>query len=143
MLRLGETDATDGLKAALAAGNRLQDIVAAEFVAGRTGNAILRASLAKAASEGIEGKVYTHPLGYHGHGAGPTIGLWDQQDGVPGRGDYELFSDTCYALELVARKAVPEWGGQAVAMPLEQDIVFTGGRVHFLDGRQTRFHLIG
>ncbi|MHB9057549.1 MAG: M24 family metallopeptidase [Bacillota bacterium] len=143
VLRLGEADAPQGLQAALAAGNRLQDIVVAEFVAGRTGNEILRASLARAAAEGIEGRVYTHPLGYHGHGAGPVIGLWDQQEGVSGRGDYELFDDTCYALELVARKAVAEWGDQVVAMPLEQDIVFTGGRVHFLDGRQTRFHLIG
>ncbi|HKG92471.1 MAG TPA: M24 family metallopeptidase, partial [Gemmatimonadaceae bacterium] len=83
----GETDAPAGLKRALASSNRLQDIVVAELRAGRTGNEVLRASLDRARAEGIDGTVYTHPIGLHGHGAGPLIGLWDYQDGVPGRGD--------------------------------------------------------
>jgi hypothetical protein len=92
--------------------------------------------------EGIDGSVYTHPLGYHGHAAGPTIGLFDHQEGVPGRGDYELFDDTCYAMELNVKAPVSEWGGQEVRAALEEDIAFTGGKVLFLDGRQTSLHLI-
>jgi Xaa-Pro aminopeptidase len=142
VLRPGETDAPEGLKAALKAGNDLQDILAAEMKLGRTGNQILAESLARMGAAGIDGSIYTHPLGYHGHGAGPTIGLFDHQEGVPGRGDYELFADTCHAMELCARKAVPEWGGQVVTAALEEDIWFDGKRVRFLDGRQTAFHLI-
>jgi len=81
-------------------------------------------------------------LGYHGHAAGPTIGLWDRQDGVPGRGDYELFDDTCYSIELNIRMDVPEWNGQEVRMALEDDAVFTGGRVYWLAGPQKNLYLI-
>ena len=62
--------------------------------------------------------------------------------GVPGRGDYPLFDDTCHAMELNAVVSVPEWDGQEVRAALEEDIVFTGGKVVFLDGRQTSLHLI-
>lgn len=142
VLRLGETTAPSGLRAALCTGNRLQDILAEQMVVGRSGNEILLAALAQAASEGIKASIYTHPVGYHGHAAGPTIGLWDAQQGVPGRGDYPLYNDTCHAMELNIKRTVPEWGDQEVTMALEQDIIVTGNRVHFLDGRQTALHLI-
>ena len=62
---------------------------------------------------------------------------------VPGRGDYELFDNTCHAIELNIKQAIPEWGGQEVTMALEEDVVFTGGKVYWLAGRQTKLHLIG
>ncbi len=142
VLKAGEEDAPEGLKAALSNANRLQEIHAEAMVAGRTGNVILKAALETAKVEGINASIYTHPLGHHGHAAGPTIGLWDRQEGVPGRGDYELFDDTCYAIELNAKKEVPEWGGQEVRMALEQDGAFTGGKLHFMAGRQTDLYLI-
>ena len=143
ILRPGENEAPEGLRAALVDANRLQEIHAGEMVAGRTGNQILEAALERARREGINASIYTHPLGHHGHAAGPTIGLWDRQGGVPGRGDYPLFEDTCYAIELNAKREVPEWGGQEVRIALEEDAVFTGGTLRFLAGRQTKFHLIG
>ena len=142
VLRPGEKDAPAGLKKALAVGNRLQDILVAEFKVGRTGNEILRLALEKARAEGIEASIYSHPLGFHGHAAGPTIGLWDHQEGVPGPGDYPLYPDTCYSIELNVQVPVPEWGGQKVRIALEQDAVFTKDGVKFLDGRQTAFHLV-
>lgn len=143
VLKLGESDAPEGLKEALAKANQLQDIHVGEFVAGRAGNQILAASLSKAKSEGIKPSIYTHPIGFHGHGAGPIIGLWDAQGGVPGRGDYELFDNTCHSIELHIRHEIPEWGGQEIRFALEQDIVFTGGKVYWLGGRQKELHLIG
>ena len=143
VLKQGEKDAPEGLKEVLRIGNRLQDIFTNEFQEGRTGNEILLASLAKMKAEGITGSIYTHPLGYHGHAAGPTIGLWDQQRAIPGRGDYPLFSNTCYAIELSVSVSVPEWNDQVVRMGLEQDAVYmkeTG--VRYIDGRQTKLHLI-
>ena len=142
VLREGEKDCPQGLKDALKLGNRLQDILTAEFKQGLTGNEILSASLAKAKTEGLKAQIYTHPLGYHGHGAGLTIGLWDRQDGVPGKGDYPLFYDTCYAIELNVKTVLPEWGGQEIRIALEQDAAFTKAGIFYLDGRQTRFHLI-
>jgi hypothetical protein len=77
----GETDAPESLKKAFAKTNRLQDILTSQFVVNKTGNKILADALAQAARENIQASIYTHPIGYHGHAAGPTIGLWDQQKG--------------------------------------------------------------
>ena len=143
VLRAGEQDAPEGLKRGLAVGNRLQDILMGEFQAGRSGNEILETALARAKDEGIEATIYTHPLGFHGHGAGPTIGLWDQQGGVPGRGDYPLYPDTAHSIELNAVVEIPEWGNQKVRIMLEEDAFFTGrSSCRFLDGRQTELFLI-
>lgn len=142
VLRDGETAAPDGLADSLRVGNRMQDVTTAAFVVGRTGNEVLAAARAAAAAEGIDGDVYSHPVGYHGHAAGPTIGLWDQQDGVPGAGDLVLHDDTVYALELCVRTAIPEWDDQVVRMALEQGVALTGGRVVYLDDRQTTLILL-
>jgi hypothetical protein len=104
---------------------------------------VLQDALQKAQGEGINPMIYTHAIGYHGHAAGPTIGLWDQQVDVPGRGDYELFNDTCYAIELNVKRSVPEWDGQEVLFGLEEEAVLTGDSVRWLAGRQTEFHIIG
>ena len=142
ILKPGECDAPEGLKAALRDGNRLQDILGEEIVVGRSGNEVLKRAREKAISEGIVPSIYTHPLGNHGHAAGTTIGLWDKQGGVPGTGDYPLHDDTCYAIELNAKKSVAEWGGQEVRMSLEEDAVLTSGGLRWLSGRQTRLYLI-
>lgn len=142
VLHREEADAPQGLKDALKAGNRLQDIVRAEMQLGRTGNQVLKLSRERAIAEGLVPCIYNHPIGYHGHAAGPTIGLYDQQDGVPGRGDYELFDSTCYALELNVRFPVAEWNCQEVVMALEQTILLKDGKTWFLDGRQETLHLI-
>ncbi len=141
VLRPGETDAPEGLKEALATGNRLQDIFTAEFETGRTGNEILASSLEKAESEEINATIYTHPIGYHGHAAGPTIGLWDQQDGVPGRGDYPLYPNTAHSIELNAEVHVPEWN-RTVRIMLEEDAFFDGDSIRYIDGRMKELYLI-
>lgn len=142
VLRLGEAEVPEGLVSALAVGNRWQDLLTGAFVTGRTGNEVLAATREAAAREGITCLVYTHPLGFHGHAAGPTIGMWDEQGPTPVRGDWPLFPSTCYAIEGNVTVPIPEWGGQRVQIKLEQDAVFDGERVTYLGGRQTRFHVI-
>ena len=142
VLMPGETDAPKGLKDALVKGNRLQDILLGEMKEGLTGNQILAAALKRAKDEGLRPSIYTHPLGVHGHAAGPTIGLWDKQGGVPGDGDYPLYPDTVFSIELNVVDAVAEWGGQDVQIALEQDAVFTRAGVRFLDRRQTELILV-
>jgi Xaa-Pro aminopeptidase len=141
VLRPGETAAPAGLRRGLAVGNRMQDLLMREFRAGRTGNEILALSLDRARQEDIKASIYSHPLGYHGHAAGPLIGLWDAQDGVPGMGDYPLFGDTVFSIELNVEVDVPEWDTR-VRIMLEEDAFFDGRQATFLDGRQTEFHLI-
>ncbi|TYP88478.1 M24 family metallopeptidase [Blastococcus xanthinilyticus] len=143
VLRAGETAPPAGLRAAMATANRLQDLTVAALAPGRTGNEVLASARASAAAEGIDGDVYSHPVGYHGHGAGPAIGQWDEQRRVPGAGDYPVHPDTVYALELAVRRPVPEWGGQCLRLGLEEGIALTGDGVSYLAGRQTDFLLIG
>lgn len=142
VLKPGEREAPGGLQRALAVGNRLQDILMGQFHLGKSGNQILANSLEEAERMGIRATIYTHPLGFHGHAAGPTIGLWDQQGGVPGRGDYPLHGNTAHSIELMAEVSIPEWGDQSVRIMLEEDAFFDGQECRFIDGRQTQFHLI-
>jgi hypothetical protein len=142
VLREGEKDAPAGLKAALAQANRLQDILMGELKEGLAGNAILASALSKARAAGLGPKIYSHPIGYHGHAAGPRIGMSDAQDGLPGMGDFPLHADTVWAVELSVRAAIPEWDGREITMALEQDAAFAAKGAFFLDGRQTRLHLI-
>ncbi|SDD15879.1 Xaa-Pro aminopeptidase [Geodermatophilus telluris] len=133
----GETAPPEGLGRAWAAGTRAQALTAAALRAGRTGNEVLAAARAAAAAEGLEAAVYSHPVGVHGHGAGPAIGRWDDQHGVPGDGDRVLHPDTVYALELAVRLPVPEWGGQCVRLALEEGVALTPRGTRWL-GRPQR-----
>ena len=143
VLREGETDAPAGLKKALANSNRFQDILLAEVRPGRTGNEVLKASLEKLKAEGISGTMYSHPIGMHGHGAGPLIGLWDYQEGVPGRGDAPIIASMWYSSELQTTTPVPEWGGQPVRMAQEEDfIIGADGRPRWAYKRQSELHLV-
>ncbi len=141
VLYAGETKAPVGLQIALSTGNRLQDILTDNFEEGRTGNEILAASREQAIAEGIKPSIYTHPIGYHGHGAGPFIGLWDQQDGVPGKGDYPVYPNTAYSIELNATVNIPEWH-KDIRIMLEEDAFFNGDSVRYIDGRQEKLWLI-
>lgn len=142
VLRPGETEPPAGLRAGLVQANRLQDILMGSFATGKSGNDLLATALERGSAEGIAGTIYSHPIGTHGHGAGPTIGLWDRQAGVPGAGDYLIWPSTAYSIELSIGLEVPEWEGQQVRIMLEEDAFFDGNRVGFMDGRQTEFWLI-
>ena len=143
VLREGETDVPQGIRKALENSNRLQDIVMSEIRPDRTGNEILLASLARMRADGIDGTVYTHPIGVHGHGAGPLIGLWDYQQGVPGRGDAKVIPSMWFSIELQATTPVPEWNGQPLRSAQEEDaIVDSGGRIRWALHRQTKYWLV-
>jgi Xaa-Pro aminopeptidase len=123
ILRAGEADAPDYLKTAMKKGNRLQDILTGNFQAGKSGNQILADSRKQAIDEGLTPSIYTHPIGYHGHAAGTTIGQWDMQNGVPHSGDYVLHTNTAYSIELNVTTQIPEWKKE-IQIKLEEDGFF-------------------
>jgi hypothetical protein len=141
VLRAGETKAPDYLVQALAKGNRLQDILTTNFKTGRSGNELLQLSLQQAKAEQLAGTIYSHPLGHHGHGAGPTIGMWDAQQGVAGSGDYPITANTAYSIELNVAVDIPQWGN-SIRVMLEEDGYFDGQTFHYFNDRQTELHLI-
>jgi Xaa-Pro aminopeptidase len=143
VLREGETDAPTGLRKALSNSNRLQDLLMERLKPGRSGNAILADTLSAMKKAGLTGTVYTHPIGDHGHGAGPVIGLWDRQEGVPGRGDVLVLPSTWFSVELEATSPVPEWGGQLLRSAQEEDAAIDeNGRIAWVLERQTRYYLV-
>jgi Xaa-Pro aminopeptidase len=143
VLRPGENAAPEGLRRALAQSNALQDIVFDEIRPGKSGNEILAASRGRMKSQRIDGTVYSHPIGLNGHGAGPLIGLWDYQNGVPGRGDAKVIPSMWFSIELQATTPVPEWDGQLVRIPQEEDVIVAAdGKVRWALRRQDAFFLV-
>lgn len=143
VIRDGETDVPEGIKKALLATNRMQDILVERMRPGRTGNEVLLDAIAKMKAEGINGTFYTHPIGDHGHGAGPLIGLWDRQEAIPGRGDVRIIPQSWFSIELGARTPIPEWDGQELFVGQEEDVIIDeDGRVSWVLNRQTKYHLV-
>ena len=141
VLKSGETNPPDFLVKAFAQGNQVQDIFLNNFKTGKTGNEILQQSLTEARGMGLKPTIYTHPIGYHGHAAGPTIGMWDQQEGVPIAGDYPLYPNTAYSIELNNATFIKEWNKE-IRIMLEEDAYFDGDVVRYIDGRQTELMTI-
>ena len=143
VLREGETEAPAGLQQALANANRLQDILFEETRVGRSGNEILASVLERMRAEGLNGTMYSHPIGDHGHGAGPLIGRWDYQAAIPGRGDPPVIPNMWFATEMQVTTPVPEWDGQPVRMAVEEEAEITaGGEMRWMLRRQTELHLV-
>jgi hypothetical protein len=143
VLRPGETDVPEGIRRVMAEGNRLQDIFCAAFREGLTGNAILADILNAARQKGIcKPKVYSHSIGRFLHEPGPLIGLpWEQED-TGERGEVRLVPNSTFTAELSVTCPVSEWNGRELTLALEQLVAFTGKDAYFIDGRQTRFHIV-
>ena len=143
VLREGEKDTPAGIQQALRNTNRMQDILLERMRPGRSGNEVLTDAIAAMKAAQINGTFYTHPIGDHGHGAGPLIGLWDRQEGVPGRGDVLLLPNTWFSIELGARTKIPEWDGQELFVGQEEDAVIDAdGKIAWVLRRQTNYHLV-
>jgi len=141
VLRPGETEVPSYLRTAFRNGNRLQDIFTNNFKEGRTGNEVLKMSREQAIAEGIKPSIYTHPIGYHGHASGTTLGMWDSQGGVPVTGDYPLHLNTAYSIELNAATYIEEWKKE-IRIMLEEEAFFDKSGVWYIDGRQNEIMTI-
>lgn len=141
ILKYDEVDAPLGLRNALAITNRLQDIVKENIIVGKKGNSILKCAREQAIQEDINPWIYTHPIGFFGHGAGPYIGSFGNQEWTES-GEMTILNNTSFSLELNAKVAIPEWDNQELMCCLETDILVKEGSVHFLASRQNKFHLI-
>ena len=143
VLREGETEVPAGVQQCIRNSNRLQDILLDHMNPGLTGNEILADALAQMRSEGIDGTIYTHPIGDHGHGAGPLIGRWDGQEGVPHRGDVVLRPSTWHSIELQATTPITEWGGKEASCRQEEEAYLDeNGDRHWVYRRQSRMHVV-
>lgn len=137
ILKNDEVSPPDFLVKAFSDGNRVQDIFTANFETGKTGNEILLSSLMQGKEEGLKPAIYTHPLGVYGHSAGPTIGMWDSQGGVKGTGNYPLYENTVYAIELNTTVTIPEWK-KDIRIMLEEAGFWGENGFRYVNKRQTK-----
>lgn len=141
VLKDNEKSAPKELIAAFNTGNQLQDIFTKNFKEGRTGNEVLKLSRKQAIKQGLKPTIYTHPIGFHGHAAGTTLGMWDSQQGVDGSGDYPLHYNTAYSIELNNAVFLKSWNKE-IRIMLEENAFFDERGISYLNGRQTQLHLI-
>ncbi|MGQ9618975.1 MAG: M24 family metallopeptidase [Candidatus Aminicenantia bacterium] len=143
VLNDGEISVPEGIKRALIIANRLQDIVMERIKPGRTGNEILEDALNQMKKEKINGSIYSHTVGDHGHAAGPIIGLWDRQENIPGKGDLIVLPDTWFSIELSITHLIPEWNNQELWVGQEEDAILdSDGKIKWVIGRQEKYHII-
>lgn len=138
ILKQGETDAPAGLKAALKNTNMLQDILFSVARAGMTGTDVYQATMAEAKKQGLNAMIYSHPLGTHGHGLGPSIDF----RGAIGGGANKILPGSYMSIELNTSTDVPEWGDQRVTIMAEDDAYMTDSGYKFFRPSQTEFYLI-
>ncbi len=120
-----------------------QDIVMENIVVGRSGNEVLTTSLKAAKERGIsKPMLYSHPIGIYGHGPGPTIGTFGNQEFVSGSGDRIVHNNTAYALELNVMEKVPSWNNLEIMWGQEIDIAIMNNTPQFLSGRQLEIHIV-
>ncbi|KAI0700565.1 hypothetical protein BC835DRAFT_1532497 [Cytidiella melzeri] len=143
VLREGETDAPQGLKEGLKKANRVQDIVLSQMKAGKTGNEVLTECLSQMKEQGIEGQVYSHPIGDWGHSAGAVIGFTNLPEYVPVLGELPILPNTYYSIELYAYHFVPE-RNETLRFRVEENARWVSEERgwEFVYGRQEKFHLV-
>lgn len=140
VLKDGEQDAPEGLKRALANTQALQDaLMLRASRPGRSSADVYDDTLAEMKAKGIEAKVYSHPLGAQGHALGASI---DFRAASRQEAPRLLRKGSYLAVELNTVTAVPEWGGQQVAVMQEDPAYLTDEGWRFFVPRQDAFYLI-
>jgi Xaa-Pro aminopeptidase len=137
----GEDGAPEGLQAAFSNTAALQDALTLRASRpGRTAGEAYAAAMAEMDELGISAQIYSHPLGNHGHGLGPSIDFRSA-----GRSDVSarvLVEGSYISIELNTRTAVPEWDGKEVYIMQEDPAYLTGDGWRFFRPRQEALYLI-
>jgi len=141
VLRPDEDDVPAGLKAAMANTNALQDaLMLRASRPGRTAGEAYRLAMAEMEEQGITAQIYSHPLGNHGHGLGPSIDFRSA-----GRSDVDsrvLVEGAYISIELNTKTGIPEWGGQEIYVMAEDPAYLTEDGWRFFRPRQEEWYLV-
>ena len=107
---------------------------------GRTAGEAYRATMAEMEEQGIVAQIYSHPLGNHGHGVGPSIDFRsaDRSDATA----RPLVEGSYISIELNTKTAVPEWDEQEVYVMAEDPAYLTADGWRFFRPRQEAFYLV-
>ncbi|RPJ71889.1 MAG: M24 family metallopeptidase [Acidobacteria bacterium] len=141
ILAEGETDVPAGLKRAMANTNALQDALARISKPGKPAGDVHAETMAEVKAKGITAQIYSHPLGFQGHGLGPSIDMRSssREPNAPPR---PLRRGSYLAMELNTQTPVPEWNGQPVTVMAEDPVYLTEEGWRFFRPRQQAFYLV-
>jgi len=140
VLRPGEKDAPAGLKHAMANTNALQEELMTDSRPGKLAGDVYNEIMAAMTKRGIEAKVYSHPIGFQGHGLGAALDYRaSQQNASEGK---RLRNGSYISIELNTLTAVPEWDGQKVFVMMEDDAYLSDEGFKTFLPRQTSYYLI-
>jgi Xaa-Pro aminopeptidase len=140
VLRLGEKEAPAGLKHAMANTNALQEELMTSSRPGKLAGDVYNEIMAEMTKRGLEAKVYSHPIGFQGHGLGAALDYRAAQQGASeGK---RLRNGSYLSIELNTVTPVPEWDGQKVFVMMEDDAYLTDEGFKTFLPRQTSYYLI-
>lgn len=141
VLREGETAVPAGLQAAMAHTNALQDALASRSRPGKAAGDVHAETMAEMEAKGITAQIYSHPLGFQGHGLGPSIDMRaaQREASAPPR---PLRKGAYLAMELNTRTPLAEWDGQPVTIMAEDPVYLSDEGWRFFRPRQEAFYVI-
>jgi Xaa-Pro aminopeptidase len=142
VLRPGETRVPDGLVRALANANRTQEALRTVARPGMTGYEAAQATIAALADVDFTPSIYSHPIGTHGHGVGPSINARGAILPGPPAWDSRLRLGSYRSIELSATTAIPEWNNGQLIIPFEDDAELTSSGYVWFRPPQTQWYLI-
>src|SRR3954468_14367797 len=143
VLRRGEKDVPAGLKKAMQNTNALQDaLMIRASRPGRTAGDVYNQTMEEMKQKGINAKIYSHPIGWQGHGLGAAIDYRSAQRAKDMPVEKRLRNGSYLSVELNSLTPVPEWDGQEVFVMMEDDAHLTEDGWKFFLPRQEQWYLI-
>lgn len=142
ILREGETDVSPGLKLALKNGNATQEAIRTAPRPGMTGREATIAAMKQLAGVDFLPSLYSHAIGYQGHALGAGINARDGILGSPPKRDSVLRLGSYRSIELSATTKIPEWNGEKLLIPFEDDAYLTENGYEWFRPPQTKWYLI-
>lgn len=142
VLREGETEPPAGLQSAMANTNALQDALTSVARPGLPAGDAYDLAMARMEEQGINAQIYSHPLGFHGHGVGASIDFRSARRGDSDRLAKTLRPNSYMSIELNTLTPVAEWDGQEVYIMMEDPAYLTDEGYVFFRPRQEAFYLV-
>jgi Xaa-Pro aminopeptidase len=159
ILRADETDVPDGLKVALRNANRIHEAFASAPRPRMSGWEATIAVARQLAGVEFVPNIYSHPIGYQGHGLGPGInarvagGSTATGTGPAPRAsridlsspptrDSVLRPGSYRSIEFSASSAIPEYNGGMVSIAMEDGAYLTASGYRYFSPYQTQWYLI-
>lgn len=142
VLKPDETEPPKGLQELFRQSAVVAEIFVDELRPGAIGTDVKTSIENRASDLGIESSIYGHTQGNWVHGAGArTVFDWPERYGA--FANEPVRATEFWSVEFSVFGEIPEWGGQRIRMPREEDAVaMSDGPARFLTGPQTELWLI-